>query len=217
LRVRDDLREQIRYYRARAKELDRVATAEQPPSAPTLPAVTAALRGLAPKDRVLELACGTGLWTKELLEIGQTVVALDSSPEVLQINRDRVVDPRVTYGLVDLFSWEPAGGYDLVFAAFWLSHVPPELMRSFLGKIARAVLPRGTFFAVDQYAELSDEPPSNRSGIYEERRTSDGAAYRIVKVFHDPDHIAQQLNRFGFDAQARRIDGSIFTLEAVWR
>jgi len=49
-----------------------------------------ALGEFAPQGRVLELACGTGLWTGELVRYAERVVAVDAAPEVLEINRQRL-------------------------------------------------------------------------------------------------------------------------------
>ena len=215
--MREDLHEQIRYYRARAAEFDEIVIREGWPSAHTLPTVTAALYSLRPKEQILELACGTGLWTKELLNIGQAITALDASPEMLDINRQKLSDPRVTYDLVDLFAWTPSRRYDLVFAGFWLSHVPPELLDDFLGKVARAVRRGGHVFAVDQYAEWKEKPASKRAGIHEERKTFDGQAYTVVKVYYDPDDLAHKLDDLGFDACSQRIDDSVFMLTGIKR
>jgi len=39
---------------------------------------------------VLELACGTGLWTVELAHHAYSITAINASPEVLDINRSRL-------------------------------------------------------------------------------------------------------------------------------
>jgi SAM-dependent methyltransferase len=96
----EQIRQQIAYYRARASEYDQWFPAERD-------ATTAAPR-IAPRGSerwrpssvrwaeeieghsVLELACGTGLWTRYLAAADRRVVALDASPEVIAINRSRV-------------------------------------------------------------------------------------------------------------------------------
>ena len=49
---------------------------------------------------------------------------IDSSPETLDLNRDRVGRPDVDYLVADLFTWQPQRTYDVVFFSFRLSHVP---------------------------------------------------------------------------------------------
>jgi SAM-dependent methyltransferase len=115
------LAEQVAYYRARAPEyldggLDLPGGAE----------LDAALEAFAPAGDVLELACGPGTWTGQLLDHAATVTAVDAGPEMLAIARERIDDDRVSFVLADLFAWRPERRYDAVFFGFWLSHVPPS-------------------------------------------------------------------------------------------
>ena len=80
---------------------------------------------LAKRGRaVLELACGTGLFTRHLAPRVAAVTAVDASPEVIAINRARVAVAERRYVQADLFAFEPDTRYDCVFMSFWLSHVP---------------------------------------------------------------------------------------------
>jgi SAM-dependent methyltransferase len=106
--------EQIAYYRARAGEYDqwflREGRYNRGPDANAqwfreAGLVEAALETFAPSGRVLELACGTGLWTRHLVRFAESVTALDASPEVLAINHARVADAKVRYVEADLLGW----------------------------------------------------------------------------------------------------------------
>ena len=90
------IQEQIAYYRARAGEYDEwfyrkgrydygVALNQQ--WFDEAQQVMARLQSLGPVESILELACGTGIWTELLTRIGQQVMAIDASPEVIAINR----------------------------------------------------------------------------------------------------------------------------------
>ncbi|MDQ3210248.1 MAG: class I SAM-dependent methyltransferase, partial [Actinomycetota bacterium] len=67
----------------------------------------AALDELDASGTVLELACGTGLFTRHLAPRADRLIAVDSAESVLAINRDRVADPSVEYLHGDLFMWSP--------------------------------------------------------------------------------------------------------------
>jgi demethylmenaquinone methyltransferase/2-methoxy-6-polyprenyl-1,4-benzoquinol methylase len=112
----------------------------------------------------------------------------------------------------DLFRWEPDRQYDLLFAGFWLSHVPPDLMDDFLVKVHRAVRPCGTVFFVDQCNDIRDDVQGDTDGILQKRRTADGRTFTIVKVYYHPALLAGRLNGFGFDAAGRRIGEAFFTI-----
>jgi demethylmenaquinone methyltransferase/2-methoxy-6-polyprenyl-1,4-benzoquinol methylase len=202
-------REQIAYYRAQAPEYRRVDL-----SSGSLAVARENLLKLGPLEHILELAPGTGDWTQELVRIGRAVTAVDASPEMIEINRERVADPRVEYQQADLFEWTPRQQYDLVFFAFWLSHVPPDLADAFLLKVRDAVRPEGHLFIIDQCDDLPDYPIPRREGIFEERTLSDGRTFWIVKVFYHPRLLAQRVKHLGFEVRAERLD-TIYYLRAT--
>lgn len=201
------LQQQIDYYRARAGEYDewflrqgrydRGAEANRQWFA-EVTQVADALDAFAPKGDVLELACGTGLWTQRLLYHARHVTAVDASPEVLAINRQRAgQDGRVEYLLADLFSWQPPRRYDVVFFSFWLSHVPPERFDAFWELVHAALAPGGRVFFLDSlYNETStarDHQLEGDDATSVTRRLNDGSTYRIVKVFYQPSELQERL------------------------
>ncbi len=201
------LHEQVAFYRARAPEYDQsLATRDQ------LERVKHALRTMGPFEHIVELACGTGLWTSELVKIGEAVTAIDASPEMIAINRCRVADARVMYRQADLFAWEADREYDFLFAAFWLSHVPPDLLDGFLQRIGRAVGRGGRIFLVDQCNDIADDPQGDQEGILQRRSVADGRMFTIVKVYYHPMLLARKLGEYGFEAAAQREGESFFTI-----
>jgi SAM-dependent methyltransferase len=127
----------------------------------------AALDDFRPAGDVLELACGPGTWTVQLLRHAAKLTALDASPEMLALAAEKA-GGRVRFVQADLFEWEPDRRYDVVFFGFWLSHVPLERFDSFWSLVADAHAPGGrVFFADDGYRtpdELIEASPPRRSG-----------------------------------------------------
>jgi ubiquinone/menaquinone biosynthesis C-methylase UbiE len=216
------LQEQIAYYRARAGEYDqwflRQGRYDHGPEAnqrwfSEAEEVAQALAAFAPTGRVLELACGTGLWTQHLARSASSITAVDSSPEVMAINRERLgidsVDSvdNVEYVQADLFSWQPAKQYDVVFFSFWLSHVPPERFAAFWEMVRGALAPGGRVFFIDSlYSEsstASDHRLEGQEATTLTRRLNDGQEFRIVKVFYQPERLATQLDTLGWQAAAQ--------------
>src|SRR5690349_4818115 len=112
------LQEQLAYYRALASgTANDEGLADTDILQGTLTAVVELLHRLGPFENVLELACGTGFWTRLLVNVAQRVTAVDAAPEALALNKAKVADRRVRYVRADLFTWEPTEQYDLVFFA----------------------------------------------------------------------------------------------------
>lgn len=215
MKTHDDvLREQITYYRARAGEYDewflRQGRYDRGAAANArwfaeVAQVRAALAAFHPARDVLELAAGTGLWTQQLVQTAAHVTAVDASPEVLALNRERLGDTnsRVTYTQADLFAWQPDRRYDAVFFGFWLSHVPPERFAAFWDVVRAALKPGGRVFFVDSlYTDISTAANHQLEGpeaTTVNRRLNDGQEFRIVKVFYRPDDLHQRLANLGWD------------------
>jgi SAM-dependent methyltransferase len=149
-----------------------------------------ALAEAAPR-RVLEVGSGTGAFAERLArELGAEVAAVDVSPRMVQLARERGVAARV--GDVQELAFED-GEFDAV-AAVWVLHHVPDVDRG-LGEIARVLRPGGRLVAVafgkDNLADLYEwlgapslgdggfsretgEAPLRRHFELVERRDADG-------------------------------------------
>jgi len=209
------LQQQIAYYRLRAGEYDqwfhREGRYDRGPDHRAdwmreVDAVRVEVSRAVHDADVLELACGTGLWTKQLARENRRVLAVDASPEVISINRARVESSTVEYDVADIFSWIPPRQFDAVFFAFWLSHVPSDRFDSFWTMLRRAIKRSGHVFFVDSLFEQSstatDHQPVDRSGVAR-RKLNDGREFDVVKVFYEPHELAARLVRLGWDGSVR--------------
>lgn len=184
------LSEQVSYYRVRAPEYDSEA-------APEYAAVRRQiLEELRPSGDVLELACGTGQWTEELVRHAKSVTGIDASPEALAIARTRVGTEEVRLLEADVFSWKPDRQYDCVFFAFWLSHVPLERFDAFWSLVSRCLRPGGRVLFVDE-DNRSDLDDRLEPGVAR-RTVRDGRRFEIVKVFWSPEELASRLLALGW-------------------
>lgn len=206
---RDDLAtllgEQAAFYRAVAAEYEDHALPFSSGSE-----LSQALDAFRPTGTVLELACGPGTWTTRLLRYATDVTAVDASAEMLDIASIRVGQQRVRFVLADLFSWRPDRRYDVVFFGFWLSHVPPERFASFWSLVADCLQPDGRVFFVDDGYRTGEELIEGEQSPVIQRRLTDGSAYRIVKVPHQPADLEQQLNRIGWRIKVHQTSGPFY-------
>ena len=145
----------------------------------------------APFGDVLEFAGGTGLWSQRLSQKADSVTVVDASPEMIEINRERVNNDSVCYIHQDIFEFES------------------EIVRSHLK-------PGGRFFFIDSLKEgrstavnhcLPDEDDSETLI----RKLNDGREYRIIKIFYKPQELQKKLEGLRFKANVTQTD-SFFLL-----
>jgi SAM-dependent methyltransferase len=106
--------------------------------------LTAFLALLPSQAAILELGCGAGGDTVEMLARGFDVRATDGSPEMAEVASKRLGRPVETLLFQDLDAVE---AYDGVWANACLLHVPREELVTVLSLIWRALKPAGVFIA----------------------------------------------------------------------
>lgn len=214
----EEIQEQIAYYNARSQEYDewfyRIGRYDRGLELNQcwfneVDVLKSALQDIGKVNSILELACGTGIWTQELLKIGNKITALDASSEMIAINRKKLNDTKVVnYDQVDLFSWQPSKQYDLVFFSFWLSHVPPTQVDDFLAKVYRAVRPSGKVFIIDSCFDATstakDHFFENENEIYQRRKLNNEQEYQIFKIYYQPNILLDKLTQVGFQASVKQ-------------
>lgn len=217
----DLLAEQVAYYRARAPEYDnwwdrRAQYALDPEHERQWWAERGQLEDWVREwvgaaaggpSRVLELACGTGNWTRVLAEVATSVTAVDASPEVIGIASGKLPSGAVVrFVEADVFAWQPPpAAFDVVFFSFWLSHVPPSRFEEFWQeKVRPALAPGGRAVLIDNRWRDGVWPRADglRPTDPVQLRTdlSSGDAYRIVKVYYEPDELSERLAQLGWSA-----------------
>lgn len=200
------------YYELRADDYcDPAAPSDRRVRGLVTPEVTrTVVDGLRPTGDVLELACGTGESTRELVRYADSVTAVDGSPRMLEINRARLQDRRVTYLNADIFTWQPDRTYDVVFFSFWLSHVPPRSFDAFWNLVRRCLSPNGrvAFIDEDDRAAGNDDGGTINGVPTARRKLRDGRTFDIVKVFWRPEDLEARLKSSGWDVGVRPVGGT---------
>ncbi len=212
----DLLEEQRAFYRARAPEYDDWwqrrgrydrGEAETSEWQRQVAVVAGALESFDARGDVLELAGGTGWWTKQLARTADHLTVVDASPETLKINRARVERTDVEYVVTDIFDWQPQRSYEVVFFSFWLSHVPRQRFSGFWSLVRSCLGPGGRAFFIDNRTDSTPSPSSKDPFVVEYgpdlhlRRLRDGSEYRVVKVMYEPEQLQRLIEAERWDAE----------------
>ena len=109
------------------------------------------LRQLPPHCRyALDIGCGTGAFARLLARRSDQVLALDLSPQMIRIARERSEQyPNIDFQIADAMTWEfPAEQFDCVASIATLHHLPFE---ETLLKMRGALKINGTLIILDLF------------------------------------------------------------------
>jgi trans-aconitate methyltransferase len=114
---------------------------EHAPYVPTLGAAVLELLAPQPGERILDIGCGDGTLTRQIVERGSTIVGVDTSPQMIEAARAREIDAR----LVDAEALPFDQEFDAVFSNAALHWIRDH--DALLDGVARALRPGGRFVA----------------------------------------------------------------------
>ncbi len=240
--MRDNiLQEQIQYYRERAAEYDqwffrqgRYDRGEQHRQqwfaeiTEVETALRSTLQAMKPSGNILELACGTGLWTQHLASWATHLTAVDAAPEVIALNQQRLssttsapsISISIDYIVADLFNWHPLQQFDFIFFGFWLSHVPREKFVDFWQMVRGALKPQGRVFFVDslfnQASTAQNHLALHQEG-YSERSLNDGRTYQVVKIFYEPTQWQALLEGLAWSGSVQQTQNYFLSVRSFWK
>ena len=108
---------------------------------------------------------------------------------MIQLNRRKVgAGDRVTYERADVFTWNTTRRFHRVAAAFWISHVPDDLLEVFVDKIECANTLNGEIVLIDE--ARGDESTGQAT-----RELPGGRRFPIIKIFRTAEQIAHVFER----------------------
>jgi SAM-dependent methyltransferase len=185
------------YYQQRAGEYDQVY--DKPERQDNLAQLRRLLPPLVAGKHVLEIAAGTGYWTKVLAGTADSITATDVNAETIAIAAQRQYGPaRVSMRTADAFRLDAVPGeFDLVFCGFWWSHILRADMPRFLAGLRARVGPGTSLVLLDNLYVPGSNHPITSTGpdgdTYQQRRLADGRGYEVLKNFPSREQVAADL------------------------
>jgi SAM-dependent methyltransferase len=177
------------YYRERAGEYDAVYA--KPERQEDLAELNDLVAPLVAGRRVLEIAAGTGYWTRVMSGSAAAITATDLNAETLELAREREYGgAAVTFQLADAYALDQVPGeFDTAFAGFFWSHVLRGDLPRFVAGVSARMGPGARLVVLDnRYVPGSNHPISRTTDAgdtYQRRALNDGRSFEILKNFPD--------------------------------
>jgi SAM-dependent methyltransferase len=181
----------------------RASTYEEIYAKPERQADLAQLRQRVPElvsgERVLEIACGTGYWTQQLAPAAASVLAIDLSPEMIEIAKSKnLPDAKLQFAVADAFNLQVDDGFTACFVGFWWSHVARQAQAAFLENL-RAKLGKDVLLIMidNTYVEGSSSPIARTDAdgnTYQIRTLANGERYEVLKNFPTDSGLRKKLS-----------------------
>ena len=187
----------VPYYAARATEYDATSGYQRREAAAALAPVRARYQlAFAGKD-VLEIACGTGYWTKAVALTARSVLATDVNSETIEVARQRVAGrANVRFQVANAYTLEGvAGPFTGAYGQYWWSHIPMARIREFLAALHARLVPGSRVMFLDalEYHYRRPRRFDENGDLLEERLLRDGTSFEIVKNFPSAEDVRSAL------------------------
>ena len=200
------------YYRERAAEYDAIYA--KPERQADLARLHSLLPPMVSGARVVEVAAGTGYWTRTLATAAAAITATDIHAATIQIARTREYPCRVTFLTADAYQLDRVPGeFDTAFVGFFWSHILRADLLRFLDGLRRRLGAGATVIVLDnRYVPGSSHPITRTSGegdTFQRRMLNDGRQYEVIKNFPTQE-------QFGADVAALATDLTWTELPYFW-
>ena len=183
----------VSYYRRRAGEYEAIYA--RPERQNDLLLLKKKLAELFRHARVLEVACGTGYWTRVIAAAATAVTATDVGEEPMKIAEAKdYAGANVRFAIADAYRLAPElGSFDAAFAGFWWSHIPRERIAEFVASLHARLEPGARVVLLDNlFIEGNSTPLTGvdaHDNTYQLRTLGDGSAFRVLKNYPSKEEL----------------------------
>lgn len=196
------------YYRQRAREYDRFY--QTPEFQNDLRELETWLTGHVRRRTVLEVAAGTGHWTKIASRTAKAVTATDYNPETLAVAKRRRLGAHVTLLAADAYDLPVfEKPFEVGMAHLWWSHVPRERRQEFLAGLVKCLRPKATILMLDQRFGRSFSIPASRRDArenrYEFRKLANGKTFEVMKNYPSAQGLLADFNSYCDDIRITQL------------
>ena len=198
--LRLSMSDNVEYYRRRAGEYEEIYEWRDPRRQEEQELLGEAMRESLRGRRVLEVACGTGYWTRILSESARMITATDIGEDVMELAKRKRYQCPVRFRRENAYdlSFDDAS-FDGGFAFSWFSHIPRHRIDPFLEGFHRVLQDGSRVFIADNvYIQGIGGELIKRDGdanTYKQRTLKDGSEFTIVKNYYSTEELVEVFGR----------------------
>ena len=142
---------------------------------------------------VLDVGCNSGRDSRQLIELGYRVTAVDVSEQALRLCREQCPEARtIKMNLLDLADLKEQ--FDGIWLSYVLVHIPYSLVNDALAALDAVLRPEGSMMMMVTVAEDPQEKIHNSCVMFDD----DGAARKVPVAHWAADHLIDRF-RSRFD------------------
>lgn len=158
---------------------------------------------------VLELACGTGYWTKYLLKSAKKILATDYSKEMLEVASNHLSkNSKIT--LLQADAYNPSTSYPKfngAMANFWFSHIPKKRINKFLEALHSRLSKNSVVLIADGvYIEGLGGDLVVKKGskdTYKRRQLKSGENFDILKNYYTKEELGDIFSKYSKEIEIK--------------
>jgi len=190
----------VSYYKDRAEEYEKIYS--KPERQEDLKSAATILQEIFADKQVLEIACGTGYWTKKIAVTATSIFATDINESVIEIAKKKDFSSKqVSFGIADIYNFSGNNKFESLFGGFIWSHILLQDLDKFLSTVNSLVSPGSTVVFMDNnFVEGSNHPITERDAhgnSFQTRKLEDNTTHLVLKNFPTEIFLQQKLKDIG--------------------
>jgi len=143
---------------------------------------------------VLEIAAGTGIWTRRIVAVIASLVATDINEAPLKIAQEKEYPPgKVSFRIGDMYSLGDVPQKDALFGGFIISHVLRQGYTKFFDTLNARVVPGGTIILFDTKRLVPPTRIDAEGNYYDVRKEPDGTKHEVLKNHPSQEELRELL------------------------
>ena len=194
--------ETVEYYRKRAPEYEQAYFRDNPARQKELASLYDVSKRTLAGRNVLDLACGTGFWTRIVSEKAASIVGIDINKSTLLEAKKKTYRCRAQFIRSDFFDLPFSRDFfDGLMATYVVSHVRRQDLDR-LGETVRRVVKSGSPAFICDNNPICEMIPGliwddSHINSYKKRRLENGEEYMILKNYYDREELVSIFKKWG--------------------